>query len=161
MCTILPQDTDNQRLIPPSHGKESKRSSIDSSNTITCGRSARSDSTNSTTISLISTDEAKEIGSKSELSQSSPHKDGSNSHRRDLSNTHTENIKNNLLYPSSTPSVSTQDAPRTTTTRSTTNSPQKCKEKRKNFREQCNLMKNRKLREYLFYLNVFKTSKYS
>ena len=53
------QESESQKLLHPYDG-ESKRSSIDSSNTITCGRSARSDSTNSTTISLLSTDESKE-----------------------------------------------------------------------------------------------------
>jgi hypothetical protein len=133
MCTILPQDPDNQRLIPPSYGRESKRSSIDSSNssnTVTCGRSVRSDSTNSTTISLVSTEET--CNNKSELWSSSPHKNESTCPRRNLSNAHPE--KTSLLCPSNTPFVLTQDATRTTTTRSTTNSPQKCKEKRKNFR---------------------------
>ena len=53
------QETESQKLLTPYEG-ESKRSSIDSSNTITCGRSARSNSTNSTTISLLSTDDTKE-----------------------------------------------------------------------------------------------------
>jgi len=133
MCTILPQDPDNQRLIPPAYERESKRSSIDSSNTVTCGRSARSDSTNSTTISLVSTEDTKDNSNKSETSNVSPHKNESAYHRRNLSNTNPENITSTFLYPSNASPVQTQDTPGTTATRSTTNSP-KCKEKRKNFR---------------------------
>ena len=96
------QDSDSQNLLQPYEG-ESKRSSIDSSNTITWGRSARSDSTNSTTISLVSTDEAKE-NKKSETMGSVTNDKNENilaAHGRNNSNTPSENISTEfLLHPS-------------------------------------------------------------
>ena len=136
--TLQPK-VDNENLNTPStYDGESKRSSIDSSsNTITCGRSARSDSTNSTTLSLISTTEEPKENKKLELAQNIiTQKELNVPHRKNsMTNQSIKASSTTLLHPLSSPSYGlNKDNSRSTTARSTTSSPQKCKEKRNIFR---------------------------
>ena len=131
------QESESQKLLHPYDG-ESKRSSIDSSNTITCGRSARSDSTNSTTISLLSTDESKENKKIENIELATKTKqEKANGHQKNHSHVPSERLSSDLLlHPSNNHNhmMNPQDNNQVTTTRSTTNSPQRCKEKRNMFR---------------------------
>ena len=131
------QESENQKLLTPYEG-ESKRSSIDSSNTITCGRSARSNSTNSTTISLLSTDDTKE-NKMSETNETVKNNKIENimDHPKNKSSTPPEIASSDILLHHSNKYnhiMNPQDISNITTTRSTNNSPQRCKEKRNMFR---------------------------
>ena len=144
---------DPQKLLSP-YNIERKRSSVDSSTTITGGRS-RSGSTNSTTLSLISSDEltkefkaSKQYKSENVLQNGECKTDG---HNRDHSKSG-KTTQNTHLFPSTAVQSRHKtdhdplsrldqllDQPRSTLSarnspRSTTNSPKRCKEKRHIFR---------------------------
>ena len=130
--TLTREDVDTLRLIPPNEGG-SKRSSIDSSNTITCeGRSNRSNSTNSTILSIVSTEETKDF-KKTEMIELTTRNEFVD-YRRKHSATSSGKTTPVLLHPPNMPHIFTYGNSKVLTTRSTTSSPQRCRDKRQIFR---------------------------
>ena len=130
---------DPQKLLSP-YDIERKRSSVDSSTTLTCGRS-RSGSTNSTTLSYISSDElTKEFKASKQYKSDNVLQNGeftTDGHNRDHSKSG-KTTQNTHLFPSTAaqPRHKTDHDPLSArnSPRSTTNSPKRCKEKRHIFR---------------------------